>query len=262
MCGRFTLTLDGSALSSLFGFVEFPQWIPRFNIAPCQNILGIRNKVGPGNSVTEAVPLRWGLVPRWAKDTKGGAMMINARSETAREKPAFRPLVQSRRCLIPADGFYEWKTEGGIKKPYWFSFPDRRTFVFAALWETYTPPEQVQKDPVTGSQPSFPLETCSILTTQAQGWLREFHERMPVLLEKEDWPAWLDTKRSVDPIWDRIVGAFPGKSMVSASVSTRVNRVSEEGPGLLEAFESTAEPVAVRKTGKKRPEPDQPGLFD
>jgi putative SOS response-associated peptidase YedK len=85
---------------------------------------------------------------------------------------------------------------------------------------------------------------------------------MPVLLEKEDWPAWLDTKRSVDPIWDRIVGAFPGKSMVSASVSTRVNRVSEEGPGLLEAFESTAEPVAVRKTGKKRPEPDQPGLFD
>lgn len=265
MCGRFTLALDGSVLAALFGLDMAPEWMPRFNIAPCQNILAIRNQAGLGNPAREAVPLRWGLVPRWSKDTRGGAMMINARSETAREKPAFRSLVQTRRCLVPADGFYEWKAEGGVKKPFWFSFPDRRPFVFAALWESYTPPKGagvVPRDSGSEGPPDFPLETCTILTTQAQGWLQDFHERMPVLLEQEDWAPWLDTRRSIDSVWDRLVGAFPGKNMITTPVSTRVNRVSEEGPGLLEAFEGTFDPAPVRKAPKRKSQPDQPGLFD
>lgn len=262
MCGRFTLTLEGGALAELFGFVGSPDWAPRYNIAPCQNILGIRNKIESANTVREAVRFRWGLVPRWAKDTKGGAMMINARSETAREKPAFRALVKSRRCLVPADGFYEWKIEEGIKRPYWFSFPGRRPFVFAGLWESYLPPTGAPTDSGKAMEPVFPLETCTILTTQAQGWLSEFHERMPVLIEKEDWSDWLDVKQPIDPIWERLVGAFPGRSMVPLPVSTRVNRVSEEGPGLLEVFASSPPSPTLPKITKKRREPDQPGLFD
>lgn len=270
MCGRFTLSLDGSILAALFGLEAPVDWLPRYNIAPCQNILGIRNEIHSRKAVREAVSLRWGLVPRWAKDTRGGAKMINARSETAREKPAFRSLVQSRRCLVPADGFYEWKIEGGVKRPYWFSFPQRRPFVFAGLWESYSPskgaPTGTPNGPDPKAGPDFPLETCTILTTQAQGWLSGFHERMPVILEQEDWSLWLDTSRSVDTVWDRLITSFPGKTMVPTPVSTRVNRVSEEGPGLVDAFSGAPEPdrgsAPGRKPAKKRTEPDQPGLFD
>ncbi len=262
MCGRFTLSVDGGVLAALFGLVDAAPWAPRYNIAPCQNLLGIRNEIVQGQPVREAAPLRWGLVPRWAKDTRGASMMINARSETARTKPAFGSLVKTRRCLVPADGFYEWKTEAGIKKPFWFSYPDRKPFVFAALWDSYTPPPGNSNYALKDSHSTFPLETCTILTTQSQGWLTSFHERMPVILEEEDWSNWLDNSRSIDSIWDRVVGAFPGKGMVPFAVSTRVNRVSEEGPGLLEAFGASPEPVAIRKTPKKRTEIDQPGLFD
>ena len=116
--------------------------------------------------------------------------------------------------------------------------------------------------PGNEGSPDFPLETCTILTTQAHGWLREFHERMPVVLEQEDWSSWLDIRRSIDPIWDRLVGAFPGEKMVPHPVSTRVNRVSEEGPGLLEAFDGPTSPIPGRKPLKRKSQPDQPGLFD
>ena len=263
MCGRFTLTLNGSLLAALFGMETPLDWLPRHNIAPCQKVLAIRQPLESGKKVNEAAHLRWGLVPWWAKDNKSASRMINARSETAREKPSFRALVNTRRCLIPADGFYEWKTEGGTKRPFWFSFPKRRPFVFAGLWER--PNRDISKGqpgdgPTEDSQPI--LATCTILTTPSQGWLQEYHDRMPVILEEGDWAAWLDTSQSVDPVWNRVIGAFPGKEMTPLAVSTLVNRVAEEGPELLAPWSTEGDPLPIRPKSKPKTWLDQPGLFD
>ncbi len=263
MCGRFTLTLDGSLLAALFG-MEIPRaWHPRHNIAPCQEVLAIRQPLESGKKALETAHFRWGLVPRWAKDNKSAPRMINARSETAREKPSFRSLVSKRRCLIPADGFYEWKTDGPTKRPFWFSFPQRRPFVFAGLWELPNPEifkNQGGVGPSEEMQP--PMPTCTILTTSSQGWLKEYHDRMPVILDEGDWPAWLDTSQSVDPLWNRVMEAFPGREMTPLAVSTRVNRVAEEGPDLVAPWSEglSAQPVPPMFKPKKPLE--QPGLFD
>ncbi len=263
MCGRFTLTLDGSLLAALFGLEAPLDWLPRHNIAPCQEVLTLRQPVESAKKAREATHLRWGLVPRWAKDNKNASRMINARSETAREKPSFRSLVNTRRCLIPADGFYEWKTEGGTKQPFWFSFPKRQPFVFAGLWE---PPNldifKGQSEQVSTVDSKPLLGTCTILTTPSQGWLQDYHDRMPVILDEGDWAAWLDTSQKVDPLWNRIVSAFPGKEMIPKAVSTKVNRVAEEGPDLLTPWSPDGPPLPNRQKSKPKPTLDQPGLFD
>ena len=253
MCGRFTLTLDGSALSSLFGFVEFPQWIPRFNIAPCQNILGIRNKIGPGNSVTEAVPLRWGLVPRWAKDTKGGAMMINARSETAREKPAFRPLVQSRRCLIPADGFYEWqRADGKALRPFLIRRQDRLPLGMAGLWETWIGPDGEE------------VETACILTTSSNGVMSAVHDRMPVLLEQAQFDLWLSPDERDTPEAAHMMRPAGEDVLDLVEIGPAVNKVANDGLWIQEPVDPSApgvEPPAPKKERKVKIDPGQGELF-
>lgn len=200
MCGRFTLRASAQAIAEQFSLLELPPVVPRYNIAPRQpiGIVRLRRNSGvdnPGGSrsvntagtdprgegaTREFAVVRWGLVPSWATDPKIGDRLINARAETIASKPAFRSAFRYRRCLIPADGFYEWAKTGGRKKPFFFRLPNDQLFAFAGLWEAWEGPDH-----------SY-LETATIITTEANERVRKIHERMPVILRPEDYSAWLN----------------------------------------------------------------------
>ena len=179
MCGRFTLRTPAGRLIDHFES-EFPDPIEaRYNIAPTQPVLAVR--VSANGGMRMAVPLRWGLVPSWAKDPSIGYRMINARGETVSEKPAFRAAFRRRRCLIPADGYFEWKKIGSIKQPYLIRLSGHEPFGMAGLWESW-------RDRETGRS----VETCTIITTDANSLTRPVHDRMPVILAPHDYARWLD----------------------------------------------------------------------
>ncbi|MCZ6603891.1 MAG: SOS response-associated peptidase, partial [Alphaproteobacteria bacterium] len=187
MCGRYTLTTPSQAIVDLFALDPGPNLAPRYNIAPTQAVFAVRLDPSGGR---EAAQLRWGLVPSWAKDPQIGNRMINARAETVREKPSFRSAFKGRRCLIAADGFYEWQkqkpgTKGG-KQPYWITLADRGPFAFAGLWEHWTDGQ--------GSK----LETCTIVTCPANDLVAPIHPRMPVILGPQDHAQWLDPETAPD----------------------------------------------------------------
>lgn len=176
MCGRFTQTTSSKELSKVFAVAEMPPVKPRYNIAPTQDILAVRGTPDE----REALLLKWGLVPSWAKDISISTRLINARSETVESKPSFREAFKRRRCLIVADGFYEWAKKGdGKKQPYHFSLRDEQHFAFAGLWERWQSPN------------GKPLDTCTILTTAANQVLAPIHDRMPVILHPDDYELWL-----------------------------------------------------------------------
>ena len=180
MCGRFTLRTSPVELAEIFQLRREPVWHPRYNIAPTQPVAVVRQH--DGSRVLDL--LRWGLIPSWSKDPAIGSRMINARGETVATKPSFRAAFKRRRCLIPADGLYEWKmTESKTKQPYFIGMQDDVPFAFAGLWEHWQ-----------GSDGSE-VETCTIITTEANSTLSELHERMPVILEEEDYDSWLDPKQ-------------------------------------------------------------------
>ncbi len=189
MCGRYTLTTKVFRMKTYYGVDlvrDFP-WTPRFNIAPTQMApVVVRNDDGR----TELKAMRWGLVPFWAKELSIGSKMINARAETLAEKPAFREALKKRRCLVPADGFYEWKAKAsGPKQPYRILLKDSDLFSFAGLWETW-------RDP---ANPDQAVETFTIVTTAANEAVRPLHERMPVILEREREAEWLDAATGTAP---------------------------------------------------------------
>ncbi len=218
MCGRYTLSDPGDLLKELH--VEAALDItPRYNIAPTQNVLAIRSRDGDGPN--EAVYLRWGLVPYWAKDPSIGNRMINARSETAAEKPSFRTAMKKRRCLIPSDGFYEWVKVGKAKQPYHIHLPERRPFVFAGLWERWT----------RGPEP---LETCTILTTAANDDIRPVHDRMPVILESDARQTWLDPEVHDSELLTTMLRPLPPGKLQLTAVSTLVNSPRNETAACLE----------------------------
>lgn len=176
MCGRVTIRTPVKDMAEALGFV-FHGGLPdraRFNVAP-QALLPAVLDDSPG----ELVPVRWGLVPRWAKDARIGASLSNARAESVREKPAFREAFRKRRCLIVVDGFYEWKREGKSKRPYFFSRRDGAPLAFAGLWEEWLAPE------------GEPMRTCTVVTCAANETMAPVHDRMPVILERPDWARWL-----------------------------------------------------------------------
>ncbi|TDG00162.1 SOS response-associated peptidase [Paenibacillus piri] len=178
MCGRYTITVTLEELMFRF-HLELPTsryHIPRYNVAPMQMVMAIIHD-GERNRIGE---LRWGLVPSWAKDEKMAASMINARSETLQEKPAFKNLIQRKRCLIPADGFYEWKKEGAAKQPMRIVMKDRRLFSMAGLYDTWL------------SGDGRKISTCTIITTEPNELMAPIHNRMPAILRPEDESAWLD----------------------------------------------------------------------
>jgi putative SOS response-associated peptidase YedK len=213
MCGRYALHSSPEVVALAFGLAEVPAYAPRYNIAPTAKLLVVRK----GSGGAQAAQVRWGLVPRWAKDPSMGARMNNARAETAAEKPSFREAFRRRRCLIPANGFYEWKAEGGIKQPYYIHPAGGVLFAFAGLWESWSDPR--------GGQP--PLETCAILTTDANQTMAAVHERMPVIVSPVEYSAWLSGG-------DIPLRACPDAAIAVRRVGRAVSSARNEGPELLE----------------------------
>ena len=229
MCGRFTLRTSPDVLMQLFRTPSFPELQPRWNIAPTQSICAITEDAATGGR--QAGWFRWGLVPGWADDLSIGSKMLNARSETAAEKPAFRSAFRRRRCLIPADGFYEWqKLSSGKKQPWWIHEPDGAPFAIAGLWETWTPRGD------TGVADTGPLLTCTILTTEASADLCGLHDRMPVILPPSEWGTWLGADSSAAAL-QALLKPAPAGTLVLTCVSTLVNRPSPDVPECLQQVE-------------------------
>ena len=197
---------------------------PRYNVAPSQDVAVARATEG-GRILSM---LRWGLIPAWAKDPAVGHRLINARSETVAEKPSFRTAFRHRRCLIPADGFYEWRREGKTRQPWLFGPRDGTPLVFAGLWERWTVPERAA---LTGSlaerSPGDAVETCTILTTVANETVAPVHGRMPVILPRGAWDAWLLGE-------DVPLAPYPAGDMTANPVSTHVNRPANDDPRCVE----------------------------
>lgn len=217
MCGRFILSVEAESIENVFGIkIDLPFFGPRYNIAPGQNVPVIRK----GPEKREFSMMRWGLVPHWAKDMKIGYKMINARAETIDQKPSFKSAFLNRRCLIPADGFYEWKQLNGKKQPMFIRLPEASLFAFTGIWENWASPD--------GNN----IYSCSLITTSANKFIRSIHDRMPVILNKPDeYEAWLssdntlEVKSMLNP-YTRDLSAYP--------VSTMVNSAKIDSPKLIE----------------------------
>jgi putative SOS response-associated peptidase YedK len=216
MCGRFTLIAPGEAIAELFQLTEIPSLVPRYNIAPTQPVAAVR--LSQSSGARELSYFHWGLIPRWAKDTKIGSRMINARSETAAEKPSFRAAFKYRRCLVPADGFYEWQKINGGKQPVRIQMKSGQPFAIAGLWEHW-----ISSD---GSE----IESCTLLTTEPNDLLRQVHNRMPVLLDPVDFDQWLDTKSYQGDDVQHLLRPFSADDMAFYPVSTHVNNPRNEDP--------------------------------
>ena len=223
MCGRFTLTLEASEIQLELGIGDVPEnWHPRYNIAPSQDIAIIKN--------TEASKIswaRWGLVPSWAKDIKMGQRLINARGETIQEKPSYRNAFKSRRCVVLADGFYEWKK--GVKnqksQPFYFYLPGKKLFGLAGLWETW----QSKSDETV-------LQTCTIITCEANELVSKVHERMPVIFTKEQIWKWLDEK---DPaLLQNLLIPYSSDEMMTFPVGSMVNNPSYDLVNCIQPIEA------------------------
>lgn len=216
MCGRYTLSTPTDLLSDLYELETDVTTQPRFNIAPTQEAPVIR--VSPETGTRRLDLLRWGLVPFWAKDPAIGNRMINARSETVAEKPAYRVSLRKKRCLIPADGFYEWQATGGGKQPFFFHRKDGHPFVMAGLWDRWEKGD------------SGPLESFTILTTSPNDIVAPIHKRMPVILEPEYFRSWLDPSlEDLESLMD-LLAPTPSSMLEAYPVSTYVNSPAHEGP--------------------------------
>ncbi len=219
MCGRFTQATPGETIAELFELGEVPRLAPRYNIAPTQQIAAVR--VG-GDGRRQLAMLHWGLVPSWAKEAAMGARMTNARAERLAEKPAFRGALRSRRCLIAADGFYEWQKLDGRKQPHFIRLRGGRPFGFAGLWERWAP---------AGAEP---LESCTIVTTAPNELLAPLHDRMPVILERGDFASWLDPGVRDAAAVTPLLRPYPAEEMEAYPVGLRVNNPANDDPDCIE----------------------------
>lgn len=222
MCGRYTLTeTNPDVLAEVFDLPEVPDLAPRYNVAPTQPVATI---VRDADSARNRLAIMsWGLIPSWAKDRSWQSKLINARGETVHEKPSFRSAFKRRRCLVVADGFYEWQAQpSGPKQPLYITLTDHAVFGLAGLYEFWT-------DPATGDE----VVSCTIITTAANDLLAPVHDRMPVILPRERYADWLDPALD-DPLAARsMLGSYPAAQMNLYPVSRDVNRVSNDGPELI-----------------------------
>jgi putative SOS response-associated peptidase YedK len=216
MCGRFRVARSKEILEEVFDAEDSlspVEWSPRYNVAPGQAVVAVRQDVG--RPVRQLAPLRWGLIPAWAKDAAAGYKMINARAETAAARPAFCEAMRRRRCLIPADGFYEWKRAGKEKLPFCFTLADDAVFAFAGLWEQWR------------SAQGETVESCAILTTTPNELVRDVHDRMPVILAPDAYELWLDPGFGKVPELQPLLKPYTG-AMRRYRVSSRVNQVTHD----------------------------------
>ena len=217
MCGRYTLASPTERLAEEFGVdASSIELAPNFNVAPTQGVAAVLEEGGQRRLEV----LRWGLIPPWADDPGIGSRMINARSETAPGKPSFRRAFRERRCLIPADGFYEWQRTNGAKQPYYIHMEDGRPFAFAGLWESW-------------SKGEGEIRTCTILTTGANALVGEVHDRMPVILAHDAYDVWLDPASERDELTG-LLAPYPEDEMEAYPVSRFVNSPSNNDPRCIE----------------------------
>ena len=238
MCGRFVSASPPDELARYFG-AEIDNDVelePNFNVAPTTEVYAVRAR----DAIRHLSTLRWGLVPFWAKDLKIGSRMINARSETVAAKPAFRQAYQRHRCLIPADGFYEWAKLPGVKakQPYFVHRIDGEPVVFAGLWERWRPRLE---DGKTIDESAEPVESCTILTCPPNAEMARIHDRMPVLVAPAVWDDWLAPDTDLDLIAG-LLGPPPDDLLTLVPVSTAVNNVRNKGEELLKPLPEEAWP--------------------
>lgn len=210
MCGRFTLRTSPATVATLFQVDPLPLQ-PRYNIAPTQSVPAVRERASGGR---EMVMMHWGLIPSWADDRKIGNRMINARAETVSNKPAFRSAFRRRRCLVVADGFYEWKKTGGGKQPFYIRMKDDAPFAFAGLWEKW------------GHDPA--IESCTIITTAANALMEDIHDRMPVILPVDQYHTWLTSTEQRAAQLTRLLQPYPSDLMEAYPIRTIVNNPRNE----------------------------------
>jgi len=247
MCGRYTIISPPDAIRRLFRYAEQPNFPPRYNVAPTQPVPIVRIENGERHFAL----VRWGLIPGWVKDPKGLSLLINARGESVNDKPAFRNAMKRRRCLFPADGFYEWKGEGAAKRPY-FARPARGgPIAYAGLWETWTGPNGEE------------METAAIITTQANAEMSAIHHRAPVIVAPEQFDFWLDCANVDERLAAEVLAPAPDGAMEVYPVSSAVNRVANDAPMLIAPARPDAEPEpqtpATGRPGRKKDkDPDDP----
>jgi putative SOS response-associated peptidase YedK len=215
MCGRFTLEKSIGDLATLFQLPGVPELTDRFNIAPTQPIAVIRS-TGTGDGREMAI-VRWGLIPAWAKEPGAMPLMINARAETAATKPAFRTALRRRRCLVPADGFYEWQRQGSQKQPYHMRRTDGGPFALAGLWDRWEGPDGC-------------IDSCALLTTTANELMSPIHDRMPVILEPQQFDLWLDPALQDVELLRDFLRPYPSDRMVAYPVPPLVNNARNDDP--------------------------------
>ena len=220
MCGRYTLLASPEALQEQFGLAEVPDLSPRYNIAPTQQVAAVRRPAGQQRR--ELVLLRWGLVPPWADDPAIGSRLLNARAETVADKPSFRPALRCRRCLILADGFFEWQAVNGKKQPHYFRLRDGRPFAIAGLWERWA----------RGGDGA--VESCTLITTEANELVRPLHDRMPAILPPEAYEVWLDPAVQHPATLRPLLRPYEAGEMVACPVSTRVNSPRNDDAGCVQ----------------------------
>lgn len=250
MCGRFVITSAPAAIREAFGYADQPNFPARYNIAPTQPVPVVIVE----NGARHFRLMRWGLLPSWVKDPRKFTLLINARAETVLEKPAFRNAIKRRRCLVPSDGYYEWKAAGARKQPYFIHPHGRGPIGFAGLWETWVGPNGEE------------LDTIAIITTAASGAMTELHERVPVTIAPHDYAGWLDcvevdAESAVALLRPPVDGAF-----VWYPVSTAVNRVANDDAQLIlpiaaEEMVSEAQPPAPKRA-KAKPADSKPAASD
>jgi putative SOS response-associated peptidase YedK len=251
MCGRYMITTVPEAIRRLFRYAEQPNFPPRHNVAPTQPVPIVRMTDGQKHFAL----VRWGLIPPWVKDPRGFTLLINARAETINEKPAFKNAMKRRRCLFPADGFYEWKTVGAGKRPF-VARPKSGgpmaggPIAFAGVWETWTGPNGEE------------VETAAIVTTEANTEMAAIHHRAPVIVPPEQFDFWLDCANISEQEAASLFMRAPEGSMEVYEISTAVNRVANDSPELLKPYDSSAEPAPPPKAARKpapKPQPEDTG---
>lgn len=218
MCGRFTLTYDINAVAKAFNVPVPPslRTAPRYNIAPTQNVVAILADGTPHLDL-----LRWGLIPSWAKDESISSKMINARAETLAEKPSFKRLLTSKRCLVVADGFYEWKKEQSGKTPMYITLKSKEPFAFAGLWDSWKSPDGEQ------------IRTCTLITTGPNELVATIHNRMPVILSSEAREEWLDSSLHDEHVLLPLLASYPAEEMSARPVSRLVNNAQYDNAELI-----------------------------
>ena len=218
MCGRFSLTVPEKFFSRTFTLLDIPEMKPDYNVPPGVDIWAVRKNTE--SKQPEVARLRWGLIPAWASDPKIANKLINARSETVSDKPAFREAYRRRRCLIPADGFFEWKRNGKLRTPYFIRRIGQKPFAMAGLWERWLGPGGVQ------------LDSCTILTTEPNRLMQTLHNRMPVILDETNMTRWLETAQSESEMKE-LMAPYPSDQMEAYPVSDLVNSPKNNDPACL-----------------------------